>query len=300
MSKNTEVDNYWNKHTVAAPTFENADHSIKYLNWRSLEYPSFHDLMELYNADEDWTVVDYGCGPGNDLVGYSHFSKAKKIIGVDISEKALNLAKKRLLLHDIDVDDPGARVRLIQVSDAASAQGAVLKGEIEDESVDHIYCQGVLHHTTDPGPILKEFNRILKKGQKACIMVYNRNSIFYHLYVGYFKRVNEQVPGTSEKVFKQSTDGIDCPRSYATVPEEYIPTCEAAGFSVEYRGGYLVNLEIDLVSKYLATAKSDFRLDQEHYDFLAEIQIDSTTNLPQYRGKLAGVGGVYLLTKTGE
>ena len=298
MSKNTEVDNYWNKHTVAAPTFENADHSIKYLNWRSLEYPSFHDLMELYNADEDWTVVDYGCGPGNDLVGYSHFSKAKKIIGVDISEKALNLAKKRLLLHDIDVDDPGARVRLIQVSDAASAQGAVLKGEIEDESVDHIYCQGVLHHTTDPGLILKEFSRILKKGRKACIMVYNRNSIFYHLYVGYIKRVGEQISGTAEEVFQRSTDGIDCPISRTTIPEEHIPACEAAGFLTEYRGGYLSALEVDLASKYFAAAKSDYRCAQEHRDFLEEVEIDY--GLPYYRGKLAGIGGVYLLTKTGE
>ena len=302
MIKNTQVDKYWQEHTVNSLNFATPEESLQYLKWRSLKYPFFHDLMELYNADEDWTVLDYGCGPGNDLVGYSCLSKAKKVIGVDISDKAFYLAKKRLLLHNIDVDTSNSKVQLIKISDALSSEGSVLKNTIANESIDHIYCQGVLHHVTEPTLILKEFYRILKKGSKACIMVYNRNSIFYHLYVGYMKRVLAGMEGTTEEIFTRSTDGSECPISYTTIPEEYIPICEEAGFSVEYRGGYLCDLEIDLVFKYLENAKLDFRCDKEHRNFLKKIKINLQAatladGSPYYEGKLAGIGGVYVLHK---
>ncbi len=70
--------------------------------------------MELYGTHKNETVLDYGCGPGNDLVGFLLYSKAKKVIGIDISRKALELAASRLRLHRIDPE----RVQLIETKDS--------------------------------------------------------------------------------------------------------------------------------------------------------------------------------------
>ena len=59
--------------------------------------------MPVDEAD-DLVVVDYGCGPGNDLVGFSEFSKTKKLIGVDVSKTALKVAETRLKLHHKKVE----------------------------------------------------------------------------------------------------------------------------------------------------------------------------------------------------
>ncbi|MAG24590.1 hypothetical protein CMI47_03325 [Candidatus Pacearchaeota archaeon] len=294
MSK-TKTDEYWARHTVRAPSFKSADESLKYLNWRSSKYPFFHELMGLFKANKTQTVLDYGCGPGNDVVGYACLSDAKKVIGVDISNKAINLAKKRLLLHGIDANKTASKVRFVEISDSDSSEGGVLKGHVEDSSIDHIYCQGVLHHTTNPKKILEEFYRVLKTGSSANIMIYNRNSIFYHLYVGYIKRVIRGAAGTSDEVFKRSTDGSGCPVSYATEPKEYISFCNKIGFSATYKGGYMSDTEMKLIPKHLKNAILNLKCEKEHSDFLKKIKI--TGGYPYYENKLAGIGGVYILNK---
>src|SRR5215475_4593523 len=94
----TPVDVYWGEHTVNSVPFKTADESLKYLQWRSEQYPAFHEFMQLYGNHDDQVVLDYGCGPGNDLVGFLVYTNAKEVIGIDVSEKALGLAMQRLAL----------------------------------------------------------------------------------------------------------------------------------------------------------------------------------------------------------
>ena len=185
-SMSTVVDSYWSKHTVNSKRFRNADESLNYLEWRFGEYPLFREFMSLYGNHDGEVVLDYGCGPGNDLVGFFVHTNAKKIIGIDVSSRALRLARHRLALHQGDHH----RIELLQTSDSA------LGIPIGDEEVDYIYCEGVLHHTTNPEVTLGEFSRILKRGSKVCLMVYNRHSLWLHLYTAYQKMVIENAfPG---------------------------------------------------------------------------------------------------------
>lgn len=282
----TVVDSYWGDHTVNSKPFKTSRASLNYLEWRFQEYPLFRELMDLWGNHSDQVVLDYGCGPGNDLTGFLMFSHAKKVIGIDVSERALLLASQRLSLHSINPQ----RVELIKISDAEPAV------PLEDQSVDYIYCEGVLHHTSYPEKILGEFRRILKPGGTAGIMVYNYNSVWLHLYTAYQKMILQNAfPGlTLMDAFAHNTDGVECPISRCYKAEEFIRICEEAGFRAEFKGGYLSKFEINLLRDLVSQALEDNRLVEEHRNFLKGLTYDSN-RYPLFQGKYAGIGGVYLL-----
>jgi len=283
------VDEYWSEHTVSMGEFRSAFMSRINLIWRFRWYPKFRELMGLYGDHNDEVILDYGCGPGNDLVGFGLYSKAKKIIGVDVSYKALKLAQQRLNLHPSIKPE---RIELVQISDR--------KAEIpvKKNSVDHIYSEGVLHHTTQPLAILREFFRILKPGSEARIMVYNYYSVFVHLWLAYERMiVKKDYPGLDiVKAFNKSTDGENCPISKYYKPQEFIALGEKAGFSCEYLGGYLSKTELDCLKKYFHEAIRDKRLSKEHKNFLKKLVFEKD-GLIKYEGKYAGIGGVYRFLK---
>lgn len=282
----TAVDAYWGEHTVYAPPFYTARASLAHLRWRAREYPLFEPLMELYGDHADDTVVDYGCGLGNDLVGFLVMGKARHVIGIDVSRKALELARRRLALHRID----GEQATLIQVGDGN------VSVPLDDASVDLVYCEGVLHHTSAPGALLSEFHRVLKPGAKAAIMVYNRASIYYHLFTAYQRQVVEGAFAglPIDEAFRRNTDGEECPISRAYEPDDFVRDCEAAGFDVRFVGGYFAKLELELFGSLAEQAIADSRLADEHRAFLRELTVDPD-GYPRYRGSYAGIGGVYHL-----
>ncbi len=284
----TATDDYWSKHTVRSSTFNSASDSLEYLKWRFNEYPLYQELMGLYGEHDNQVILDYGCGPGDDVIGFLVHTNAKKVMGIDISEKALALAKLTISLHNIN----SSRVELLQVSDS------IPKIPIMDCSVDYIYSQGVLHHTSDPFSILQELFRILKPNSKACIMVYNFNSLWFHLYTAYYKVIIKNAfPGlTIYEAFSKNTDGEACPISRCYTDDEFSIMCRNAGFECEYMGGYLSRTELHMWQHFGHKAINDERLAITHRDFLRNIVFDSN-GYPLYQGKYAGIGGVYQLYK---
>jgi ubiquinone/menaquinone biosynthesis C-methylase UbiE len=282
------VDHYWSEHTVNSKPFKTARESEEYLKWRASVYPKFPELMQMYGSHDGEVVLDYGCGPGNDLVGFAIYTRAAKVVGIDISPKALKLSAARLALHEV----PSERVELILSSDSLSSV------PLEDASVDYINCSGVLHHTTDPRPILKDFYRVLRPGSRACIMVYNRDSLWLHLFTAYERMIVEGAfRGMSvEEAFARNTDGVECPIARCYSAEEFREMCEAAGFACEYAGGYLSDTELKSYRKHHRAALRDERLADEHKRFIGELVFDAE-GLPTHQGKYAGIGGVYWLTK---
>jgi ubiquinone/menaquinone biosynthesis C-methylase UbiE len=284
----TEVDRYWGEHTVNSEPFKTAHESKKYLEWRSQIYPLFAEFMQIYEKHDDEVILDYGCGPGNDLVGFAINTRAKKIIGIDISEKALNLAGARLALHNIE---PG-RVELIHSADSVS------KLPLDDKSVDYVHCAGVLQHTSSPESLLREFYRVLKPDSRACIMVYNRDSIWLHLYTAYQRIIVENAfPGmNADEAFSKNVDGTGCPLARCYRAQEFIAMCNEVGFRAEYVGGYLSDTELEALRRYGSEALHDERLAEEHKSFIRDLVTDER-GFPLRNGKHVGVGGVYRLYK---
>jgi ubiquinone/menaquinone biosynthesis C-methylase UbiE len=289
-SGSTVVDEYWNRHTVhyRVGRFLSAKESESYLHRRNSEYPMFPELMDLYTDHAGRTILDYGCGPGDDTTGFLLYSNPSKVIAMDVSQTALGYLSHRLALHRFD----RSRVELIRINDS------VARIPLADESVDWVHCCGVLHHTTHPGEILKEFARVMKPGAEGRLMLYNRDSVMYHIWIAYAQlTVNQAFPGlTVDQAFTKSTDGPDCPVSDAWSPGRVLDTVEAAGLKGTFRGGYLSVAELDWLKNYGEAARHDERLAAEHREFANEVEVDGS-GLPAWHGKLAGIGGVYAITK---
>ena len=286
----SEVDRYWTGHMVHSEPFASVADSERYLQWRFDQYPLFREFSGLYGEHDDEVVLDYGCGPGNDVVGFALYSGARKVIGVDVSPAALDLAAQRVALHGIDPE----RVELVRTSDAQHELG------IEDASVDHLSCQGVLHHTSDPESVLRELLRVLRPGATASVMVYHRDSVWWHLWTAYDRMI---VDGTLADVelaeaFRRNTDGPECPISMAFAGEEFVAICERVGFQARFLGGYLSLHELDRLQASWAHAIVDERLAEEHRTFLRELTYD-VGGRPMHGGIHAGIGGTYRLRKPG-
>jgi SAM-dependent methyltransferase len=284
----TMTDAYWGVHTVKNAPFLSAQQSLDYLQWRFNEYPLFRELMGLYGDHAGETVLDYGCGPGNDVTGFLHYSKARHVIGMDVSRRALELTAYRIALHNFPLE----RVTLQQLSDTQA------RIPLADGAVDYFLSGGVIHHTSDPHGILRELYRVLKPGGSGCVMVYHYNSVFVHLYIAYVRMiVDNAYPGVSlPDVFRRNTDGEDCPISRCYRGEEFAALCQQAGFEAEFVGGYMGEEEMDWLKRWSEQAKADSRLPAEHRQFLNELTFDAS-GYPLYRGKYAGIGGVYQLHK---
>jgi ubiquinone/menaquinone biosynthesis C-methylase UbiE len=285
----TPVDAYWNRHTVNSKPFLCAKESLSYLEWRFDHYPLFREFTGLFGHHDGEVILDYGCGPGNDLVGFLVHGNAKKIFGVDVSERALILALRRLKLHAIDP----ARYELIRTTDATTTL------PIETNTVDYVSCQGVLQHTSRPEDILKEFRRVLREHALGCLMVYSRDSLWFHLYTAYHQLILEKKYAgmSTAEAFPRTTDGEQCPTARCYRPEEFIRICESVGFTVEYVGGYFSDLELHMLRRLRRQAMQDERLNEEHREFLRHLVFDEN-GCPLYQGKHAGIGGVYKIRKT--
>ena len=82
------------------------------------------------------------------------------------------LARKRTKLHKLKVKFlEGSEEKLIIPS--------------SEKSIDIIHTMGVLHHIENTNAVFREFKRVLKKDGFVQAMVYNRDSIWYHLHVAY-------------------------------------------------------------------------------------------------------------------
>ncbi|MFL2481158.1 MAG: class I SAM-dependent methyltransferase [Woeseiaceae bacterium] len=275
---------YWSNHMVANENWSDSEQSIEYFHWRNEQYPGYIDLMPTSHAD-GLIVADYGCGPGNDLVGFHEFSKPAKLIGIDVSESALESAKSGLDLHDSSVE-------FVKVHEDSNII------PIDSEYVDLVHSSGVLHHVKNINLALSEIHRILKIGGKLQVMVYNYNSIWLHLYTAYVLQIERQVYSDLDvlEAFRKNTDGPDCPISHCYIPSEFLELVEEIGFEGVYKGASISLTEIALLPKRIDALKS-LNLPRKHREFLSEITFDAS-GWPVYRDSVAGINACFEFVKT--
>ncbi len=108
-------------------------------------------------------VLDVGCGGG--ILSESMYFKGAEVVGIDLGEKALNVAK----LHQLE---SGAKVdyQYVSVEELATQQQA---------SFDVVTCMEMLEHVPDPAAIITACARLVKPGGSVFFSTINRNPKAY-------------------------------------------------------------------------------------------------------------------------
>lgn len=108
-------------------------------------------------------VVDVGCGGG--ILSESMAARGADVLGIDLSEKPLGVAK----LHALET---GAQLRYehIAVEDLAAREPA---------SFDVVTCMEMLEHVPDPAAIVRSCAALVKPGGRVFFSTINRNPKAY-------------------------------------------------------------------------------------------------------------------------
>jgi len=136
---------------IREKNFHNTLHSEKKTRFENIFYKALFNLSNdfyehLKKNIKNKDVLDYGCGIG--IVTEKVFNyEPKNIIGIDISDKSILIAKKRSEELNLDIK--------YQVQNCESTN-------MPSESFDIIYGSGILHHL-DLVKSTTELNRLLKK-----------------------------------------------------------------------------------------------------------------------------------------
>jgi ubiquinone/menaquinone biosynthesis C-methylase UbiE len=117
---------------------------------------------------KDKIVVDAGCGSGKFAAGIARLG-AKKVIGLDIGERGLEFARVQAKKQPY-----GSRLEY--------RYGSAHKLPLEDQSVDMIWSNGVIHLTDDYDGCVREFARVLKPNGTLYLYVNGRFGLFELLF----------------------------------------------------------------------------------------------------------------------
>lgn len=127
-------------------------------------HPFIYSKKNIYDfkplkISEDWfkgkRILDAGCGTGNKSF---YFNKLGAIvIGIDLSETHINLCKEKSK----------------ELKNIKFIEGDILNHKFKDK-FDMIFCDGVLHHISNPIKAVNNLSKYLKPNGFFLIMVYHK------------------------------------------------------------------------------------------------------------------------------
>ncbi len=279
-SGSVSVEDYWTGHTVhTADEYLTDRHaSIEYFQWRCEQYPGYLDLMPVSGHD-GLRVLDFGCGPGHDLVGFLEYSRPKELTGVDVSSTALDIARRRVELH---AGGPDVTLSQVKAGEAFAPPG----------TIDYLHSSGVLHHLEDPVGALQLFREALAPGGRIRLMVYNRDSIWRNLYVPYVLQIRRRAIPLDvplDDAFRMSTDGPNCPIAHSYNFEGISAMAQKAGLQCEKVGVAMSQHERSIWNTYAPLALRDRRTGDGVRHFVSAMNVDEVGRPLSALGEVPGV-----------
>ena len=182
----------WKKFT----TTENLK-AKKFILQRFKNYKSFNK-----NFFKNKTIVDVGCGGGRYTNALKNLG-AKKVFGVDYGIDGIKLAKSNYKRKNIFFK-----------------QQNVLNMNFSDNKFDIVFCNGVLHHTSDRDKGIKELIRICKPGGHIFLYLYGSGGLFWDAR----KRMNKIMKSIPEYYSQKVLDLIGLPTDrFIFMDNWYVP-----------------------------------------------------------------------------
>jgi 2-polyprenyl-6-hydroxyphenyl methylase/3-demethylubiquinone-9 3-methyltransferase len=124
-------------------------------------------IEEACGGLQDKRVVDVGCGGG--ILSEAMAARGARVLGIDVGEKALGVAKLHRLESGSDVE-----YRLVAAETLAKEQPA---------GFDLVTCLELLEHVPDPGAIVAACGHLVRPGGRVIVSTINRNPKAYALAV---------------------------------------------------------------------------------------------------------------------
>lgn len=122
------------------------------------------DPVELF---EGRSCLDAGCGSGRGAIMMA-LNGANKVVARDISELNLLTVRKN--------------AKLFRVHDKIDYScGSIESIDVDNESIDFVWCNGVVHHTTNPTACLRELSKVLKVGGRMWLYLYGAGGLKYKM-----------------------------------------------------------------------------------------------------------------------
>lgn len=186
------ISQYWNVHPPhkAKGEFERGTlewyRSISEHRYRIVPYMKEYVKFENYNGRK---VLEIGCGAGTDLCEFAR--NGARVIGIDVTEIAIELTRKRLEVEGLQ-------------GDVLEYDGMTLP--FEDDRFDLVFSWGVLHHTPYIEDLLAEAHRVLKPGGELKLMLYHKRSLLFYYSILYLRRMQQKVTGTRDELLSQFSE----------------------------------------------------------------------------------------------
>jgi SAM-dependent methyltransferase len=101
-------------------------------------------------------VLEIGCGMG--LHAELMTRAGAEVVAVDISATSVEATKRRFELKNLQIE---------------IHQGDAVELEFPSESFDYVWSWGAIHHSAYTGRIVRQFDRVLRPGGQAHVMIYH-------------------------------------------------------------------------------------------------------------------------------
>jgi SAM-dependent methyltransferase len=130
-------------------------------------------IVARFDQFKDKDVLEVGCGIGTD--GFQFAKHGARLTGIDLTPAAIAMTRERFEIFGI----PGR-------FEIANAEERI---PFPDDSFDHIYSCGVIHHSPNTEAIVREMRRVLRPGGTFCVMIYNKTSINYYVEIMFLRKL---------------------------------------------------------------------------------------------------------------
>jgi SAM-dependent methyltransferase len=195
------VKGFWEKNPVAASDIDAERGTPEYFRAfdalredEGCEPYSFSEAIHGYSKSGGLKVLDVGCGNGYVLLQYARHGA--EVFGVDLTATAVRLSRQRFALAGLggtfeEID--GQRL------------------PYPDATFDIVCSMGVLHHISDPRPLVDDIYRVLKPGGQLIVMLYHRDSWKNLVMLRLWRLLRPRYRGKSQQEALNMNDGVDCP-----------------------------------------------------------------------------------------
>jgi 2-polyprenyl-3-methyl-5-hydroxy-6-metoxy-1,4-benzoquinol methylase len=169
-----EVEQFWSAHPCGSDQSSAVSRREYFQEIENRRYRLIRDIPEMarFGHFAGKEVLEVGCGIGTDGVQFARHGAS--YTGINLDAGSTQLAKECFAVCQ-------ATGTIAQMNAEAMS--------FPDNSFDHVYSLGVIHHTPHPERIVKEIHRVLRPGGSITVMIYNRSSINYHVEIMFLRKI---------------------------------------------------------------------------------------------------------------